>query len=399
MKSNVDDHGNTSFLWGVVNIGTQTEGSDVHGNWTRWARRGLVPQIGVANDYWRRFREDHDHVEDLGCNSVRITIEWSRIEPEEGKYDAKVIAHYRNILQDLKKRKIITMVGLWHWNVPMWCEENYGMHNRRVVQNFEKFAQYICDHLGHMIDYVVVLNEPMVYVYTSYIGGTRPPFIRSYIKAYRVMQHMIAMHRCVYALWKGAYPNAMIGSTYLWNDESGAQKTIAQNIYMYIKKYLTVTHIIRAVLPQSDFIGINYYTSNRFFFGKSGGRWGIHGINDWHDPSVWQKFPQGLYRVLMQAKKYHKPIMILENGKPTNEGLDDQDRQKFLLQTISCMQNAIDDDADVRGYFHYCLCDSYEWDSGYDFKFGLMEIDRTTGARTCRDSFFVYKKIIAEKRG
>lgn len=386
------------FLWGVVNIGAQTEGNDYSNNWSAWARRDLVPQIGVANAYERRYREDHDLVEELGCNSMRMTIEWSRIEPKENVFDDEMLNYYESVLHDLKKRNIRTVVGLWHWSIPLWCEELYGMHDRRVVKKFERFAQHICTHLGQMIDHVVVINEPTVYVRSSYIAGSRPPFVKSYMKACCVSKNLIAMHKNVYRLWKKTYPHTSIGSAFLWNDECGAQSTIMQKIYFAIKKYFSVTFFIRALHSCSDFIGINYYTSDRFFFGKREKIWGIHGTNDWHDPDVWRKFPEGLYTVLMQVKKYHKPIIILENGKPTDSGTQDLDRQTFLEQSVMYVKKAKIDGADVRGYFHYCLCDSYEWDSGYNFKFGLVEIDRATGERVRRDSFETYKVIIAQNR-
>ena len=96
---------NKNFLWGVVNIGQQTEGVgdenfDVPGesNWERWVRRGLVPEIGVANNYWQDYKNDHDLVKDIGCNSMRITVEWVRIESVEGVFDQQAVAYYRKIL-------------------------------------------------------------------------------------------------------------------------------------------------------------------------------------------------------------------------------------------------------------------------------------------------------------
>ncbi len=382
------------FLWGVINIGAQTEGYDTQSNWTRWAHRSLVPYIGAANDYWHHYHDDHANVEELGCNALRITIEWARVEPKEGRYDADAVSHYREILQDLHDRNIQTVVGLWHWSIPIWCEEKFGMHQADVVKKFENFVRYMRDALGEWIDIVVVLNEPAVYVRTGYLSGSRPPFYKDYIKAYCVTRNLIAIHRRTFVIWKETYPETPVGSTHLWNDESGAQDTIIQKIYLGFKNYCNVTFFIKRLRKYSDFLGINYYTSNQFFFGKSGGKWGFHGTNDWHHPDVWKIFPIGLYRVLINAKKFNTPIFILENGKPTEKVFDDRDRQKFLLQCIEQMKCAIAQGADVRGYFHYSLCDSYEWDSGYDFKFGLIEIDRDAGKRIKRKSFFTYKKII-----
>lgn len=93
-----------NFRWGVNNIGYQTEGNNYASNWYRWGRRALVPESGRANNYWNDYKKDHDLAEELGVDAIRISLEWSRVEPTEGKFDAKAINHYREILKDLKER-------------------------------------------------------------------------------------------------------------------------------------------------------------------------------------------------------------------------------------------------------------------------------------------------------
>lgn len=389
MKNNKE-----KFLWGVVNIGQQTEGDDINNNWARWGMRGLVPRIGNANNYWNKYQDDHDIVQEIGCNSMRITIEWSRIEPSEGKFDKEAVQHYKNIIKDLQKRNISSVVGLWHWSVPMWFEEKYGMHNNKCVKLFLRFVEHVRDELGSIIEHVVILNEPSVYIGASYMRGVRPPFYKNHYRSFRTSQNLLKMHKCSYRLWKEKFPQTQIGSTYLLNYEAGRDDSFIQNTFLKIKHFLQNGYMMRALKNSSDYIGVNYYTSDSFFFGKSGGRCGVHGTNDWHSSDVWKKFPEGLYYVLMQMKKYKKPIIVLENGKPTNSGIEDVNRQEFLQESVLYMQKAIKCGADVRGYFHYSLCDSYEWNSGYAFKFGLIEIDRKTGMRVKRDSCNVYNKII-----
>jgi len=390
---------NKKFLWGVVNIGQQTEGSGVDSNWERWAKRGLVPEIGKANNYWRDYKKDHTVVEEIGCNSMRITIEWARVEPVERKFDVKAIEHYRKILEDLHRRNISVVVGLWHWSVPMWFEEKYGMHHRKCPILFDRFVKFVRDELGDLIDYVVVFNEPLVYVWSSYLSGTRPPFYKNNLWGFwRVSQNLVGMHRRTYLLWKKKFPNTPIGSTYLWNHDAGRDNSLLQRTVLWGKYFWQDFYFLRSLRKYSDFIGVNYYTSNSFFFGKSGGRFGWHGTNNWHSPTLWKSFPRGLYKVLLKVGKFGKPILILENGKPTNSGVDDVNRQKFLKRSIEYMHRAMAEGIDVRGYFYYSLCDSYEWDSGYTFKFGLVEIDRTTGKRTPRKSCEMYGKIIRQGR-
>ena len=385
---------NKKFLWGVVNIGQQTEGSDGFSNWARWAERGLVPEVGEANNYWQNYKLDHKAVEELGCNSMRITIEWSRVELKEGVFDKKAIEHYREILKDLKRRNISTVVGLWHWSVPMWFEEKYGMHHKKSSSLFLKFVKFVRDELGDLIDYVVVFNEPLVYVSASYLTGSRPPFNKSYWRAWRVLRNLVKMHKQTYLFWKKKFPEAVIGSTYLWNHDTGRDNSFVQKSFLYGKYFFQNVYLIKSLQKYSDYIGVNYYTSNSFFFGKSGGKFGLHGTNDWHSSTLWKAFPRGLYEVLLRVNKFKKPILILENGKPANPGVDDVNRQKFIERSVSYVKKAMAEGVDVQVYFYYSLCDSYEWDSGYDFKFGLVEIDRATGKRAKRKSFDVYEKII-----
>ncbi|XLQ20002.1 MAG: family 1 glycosylhydrolase [Candidatus Moraniibacteriota bacterium] len=388
------DNKKEKFFWGVVNIGQQTEGHNKYSNWTKWDKRGLVPHIGYANNYWNIYAQYHNLVEEIGCNSMRITIEWSRIEPLEGEFDIEAVNHYRNILQNLHEKNITTVVGLWHWSVPMWFEQKYGMHSGDCKKKFIRFVKYICDKLGDEIDCVVVLNEPSVYISASYVQSIRPPFFKSRYRAICVMRNLIAIHKEVFKLWKEKYPQTQIGSTFLCNHEIGRDNSFIQNSYLRGKRFLQNGLMIRSVQRCSDYIGVNYYTSDSFYFGKSGGKIGIHGTNNWHNSNVWKKFPEGLYHVLMNMQKYKKPLMVLENGKPTNLGVNDIDRQEFLQESIKYMKKAIGEGSDVRGYFHYSLCDSYEWDGGYDFKFGLVEIDRKTGERIKRNSCGIYSQII-----
>ncbi|MEX2053295.1 MAG: family 1 glycosylhydrolase, partial [Candidatus Paceibacterota bacterium] len=105
----------------------------------------------------------------------------------------------------------------------------------------------------------------------------------------------------------------------------------------------------------------------------------------------WEIYPKGLYRVLLELKKYNKPIYITENGLADAK---DEKRTKFIKDHLYWINRAIQDGIDVRGYLHWSLLDNYEWADGYWPRFGLVEVDYETLERKIRPSAYEYKKII-----
>jgi len=167
-----------------------------------------------------------------------------------------------------------------------------------------------------------------------------------------------------------------------------------------VSRYFRVGYVMHALRWESDFLGVNYYLSNGICWNASGDPHYVTQKNDYSDPDIWQKYAAGFGRVLDEvdkiSRKQRKPIYVLENGKPSDFGHDDVDRQDFLSQHISIMCSKIDCGSDIRGYFHYCLMDSYEWEQGYTMRFGLMSIDRDKQLVERRGSFDLYATIIGD---
>lgn len=393
------------FIWGVNNIGYQIEGNNYTSNWHRWERRALVPESGRANNYWNEFKNDNILAQELGVGAMRISLEWSRIEPREGEFDVKVINHYRKILRDLKERKIKTVVGLWHWSVPAWFEERYGLHHRDTSEIFIKYTRYVLDNLGDLIDILIVLNEPMVLIGMGYIRGEHPPFNKSLWRALRVAKNFVLIHKKVYRLTHKYLKNILVGSAHLANDYYPASSKKSFNYFLEklaikLSEYFRFGYLLKRIEPCQDFIGINYYRrSGLKFNGLTGGLAGFGQMDNPHDPNGWKEFPEGIYESSKKIyQDYKKPIIILENGKPTDCILDDYGRVEFIQKTVDQLEKIKKDKIDLRGYFHYSLTDAYEWTGGYNYFFGLAQIDRQSLARQKRQSFYAYQEIIKEDR-
>ncbi|HCU01231.1 TPA: hypothetical protein DIC62_00290 [Candidatus Nomurabacteria bacterium] len=386
------------FIWGVNNIGYQTEGNNHASNWHRWGSRGLVPDCGKANNYWNDFEKDHDLVQELGADALRISLEWSRIEPVEGKFDLEAIRHYREILIDLKKRNIKTAVGLWHWSVPMWFEEKYGLHHEEAPKIFLSYTQFVLDNLGDWIDILIIHNEPMVLVGMGYLRGEHPPFNKNLWRAWKVAKNFILIYKKVYRLTHRYSKNILVGSTHLVNhyypiSSKNSLNYFLEKLAIKISKYFRFDYLLKRIGEYQDFIGINYYRRSAIKFDYKILK--FREIDNPHDPQGWKKFPAGIYDITREIyQTYKKPIIILENGKPIDCLLDDDNRVEFIREIIRYLDKARKDKVKLWGYFHYSLTDAYEWTGGYEYFFGLVQVDRKSLARTKRKSFYAYQEII-----
>jgi beta-glucosidase len=146
-------------------------------------------------------------------------------------------------------------------------------------------------------------------------------------------------------------------------------------------------YFLDGIRDATDFIGFNYYFHNRVDWGFNKNR------NESVSDMGWEIYPEGIYHVLKKLKKYNLPIYITENGLADAR---DAQRTKFITDHLAWVRRAIDEDVDVRGYFHWSLLDNFEWDKGFWPRFGLIEIDYKSLERKIRPSAFAYKEIIQQ---
>jgi len=103
---------------------------------------------GASVDYWNRYEEDHDLMAKLGCQLFRLGIEWSKIEPEDGRFDLKAIEHYKKILQSLRNHKIKICLTIYHWVLPLWFAEGGGWLRPDAVDRFMKYSEVVVKEFG-----------------------------------------------------------------------------------------------------------------------------------------------------------------------------------------------------------------------------------------------------------
>ena len=387
------------FLWGTATSAHQTEGGNFHSDWWEWEKNHkLVENSGIACDHYHKFKADFNLAKQiLHNNAHRFSIEWAKIEPEEGKFDQEEVSHYREVLQELKKLDLSSLVTLHHFTNPAWFAKKGGWEKRENIYYFEKFVWKCAEEFGDLVDYWIIFNEPNVYAQLSYMIGHWPPQKKNLLLAFQVLLNLALAHKKSYRIIHQKYNKAKVTSVI--NMSAFKSYNFIDNILIPPERFLTNYSFLSLTKGHNDFVGINYY-----FLHIS--RWAdiflknlerhesktlqLGGLTD----VGWPSYPQGIYQVIKESwNKYKLPIIITENGMA--DALDEK-RPRYIIDHLNWVYQAIKEGTDVRGYFYWTLMDNFEWDSGRKLKFGLFETNYKTLERIPRKSAYIYGKICQE---
>ena len=388
-----------NFLWGTSTSAYQIEGG-ITNDWSEWEKKRVKSKkfksrkldekdfiCGQACDSYNRYEEDFNLAKNLNTNSIRFGIEWSRIEPVEGKWDMNEIEHYKKMLISAKNKNLKVVLTLWHWTNPVWLSEKGGWTNKKVIDYFARYTKLIVKELGDYVDYWVTLNEPMVHVANGYISGKFLPNKKSILKANKVFNNLYKAHNKSYKIIHNKYPQSKVSITKLTNFFEPAHKyNPIEFIIIKILHYFWNNRFLQKIKNNMDYIGLDYYFHDRIIwyppFKKN--------KNKKTTDMGWEIYPKGIYYVLKYLNKFKKPIIILENGLADTK---DKYRADFIKSHLKYIYKAIQEGSDVRGYFYWSLLDNFEWAEGCAPKFGLYFVDRKTFKRTARPSAKIYAEI------
>lgn len=367
------------FLWGNAVSAYQVEGGIENADWSK-----IFP-AGSACNHYHLYEQDFDWLVKLNQNAFRFSLEWSRVEPEEGQFDLKEIGHYREYLLALKNRGMKTMVTLHHFTNPLWLTEMGGWANKKVVFYFSRFAKRMFEEYADLIDFWITINEPLIHSALGYLQGRWPPQKRNPILFLKVIKNQIKAHQQVYEDFHHSTRTVLVGIAKNNQFFEPASDFSLNKVPCRLADYLWNRHFLNKTKNHLDFIGLNYYFHNKIVFPFK-----IRNDNKLVSDLGWEIYPQGIYQVLKQLKKYGLPIYITENGIADKQ---DKRRKDFIKDHLYWTHRAIKEGADVRGYFHWSLMDNLEWDLGFEPRFGLLEINYQTLERKPRPSAFYYAKI------
>jgi beta-glucosidase len=390
------------FMWGASTSAHQVEGGN-HNQWTVWelehaseraktaeARYGWNPKwvefknqmqdpknyvSGRGVDHYKRYQEDFDILKKLNLNSFRFGIEWSRLEPEEGKWDEAAIEHYKNYIDELKKRGIEPMLNIWHWTMPVWFVDKGAFAKKSNIVYFERFVEKVGQEYGKSLSYVITFNEPNVYTSFGYLTGIWPPEVKNVIKCGQVYLNLVKAHKKAYMALKKHNPKIQVGiAAQLANIQAKRPHNLFDELSTKSMRYLWNWWFLRRIRHQQDFVGLNYYFTDYYT-----------GLYQRKNPKVplsdlgWYMEPEGLYPLLLRVwARFKKPIIVTENGVADTH---DEYRRWWIEETLVAMQRALSEGVDLRGYFYWSLLDNFEWADGWWPNFGLVKVDRKNGMK------------------
>lgn len=386
----------SDFLWGAATSAYQVEGNNTNSDWWEWEKLNRRVSSGSACRHYELYKEDFDLAKSLNHNAHRLSLEWSRIEPEQGKFSEQELKHYRDVILALKERGLQPIVTLHHFSNPIWFARLGGWENNLAAQYFLRFVERAVNELGDQVHYWIPVNEPMVYVYHSYIAGFWPPQEKSFFKAKAVENNLVVACLKAYKLIHAIYKNRKLTSPSVGIAQNmqafvACQATLKNKLAVRLRDRLFNFAFISRLTQRRalDFIGVNYYSRSLIEVS----RWGFkHLLLDTcknnHLPLPknslgWDIYPAGLYELLLKLKKYKLPVIISENGICTE---DDNLRWDYIAGHLKNIHSAIEKGVEVSGYLYWSLLDNYEWDKGFTPRFGIIEVNYSTFKRTLRES-------------
>jgi beta-glucosidase len=405
------------FRWGTATSAYQVEGRNTAADWWQWEQ---VPgrirdggRSGLACDWWRHAEHDFDLMAALHQNAVRLSVEWSRCEPEPGRWDEGAVSRYVEMFDGLRRRGIAPLVTLNHFTLPAWVAARGGWLWDGIPAAFAAFASRFVRATAQRVDQWITVNEPVGYLISGHLEGRFPPGRRNPLAFVRALRASIRAHAAAYRAIHEAQAGARVGiAAHLRpvqpaNPRSGLDRVLAARLdhtlnWMYLDA-LTAGRLVapglRLRVPEAagtlDFLGVNYYTRTRVAFDPRRIRSGFIRAHRSYDAEMsdadWgEVYPDGLLAVLRASRRYGLPISITENGLPD---ADDDLRPRFITEHLLRVAQAVGEGCPVKGYYHWSLVDNFEWADGWSLRFGLYALDPLTQARTPRPSAGLYAEI------
>lgn len=431
-----------AFLWGTATASYQIEGAWNEGGkgesiWDRFAADpGHIADRSdgrVACDHYHRFAADLDLMAALGLRHYRFSIAWPRVIPDgDGAVSAAGLDYYDRLVDAMLARGIRPYATLFHWDLPQAVQDRGGWAARATIDAYVRYADIVSRRLGDRVKDWMTHNEPWVFAFVGHLFGGHAPGLRDLPTSLAVAHHLLVSHGKAVPAIRAACPGARIGIVHNleWvepaSDRAEDVAAARRHDGAFNRWFLdpvfgrgypedllawygaaapaVAPGDFDAIAAPADFLGVNYYTRRVMAHDPAGrGAAGreVFAARQVYWPFVprahfdeWEVAPEGLYRTLLRVQRDYQPpaILVTENGtswpdRPGPDGaIHDMLRIRYLARHTAAVWQAIQDGADVRGYFLWSFLDNFEWGFGYTKRFGVVHVDYETQQRTVKDS-------------
>lgn len=414
------------FFIGAATAAHQVEGNNVHSDYwlmEHTKHSSFVEPSEDAVDHYNRYEEDIRLMAEAGLNAYRFSIEWARVEPEEGRFEEKEIRHYQKVIECCKAHGITPIVTLYHFSSPAWLIGKGGWGKDYVVTAFSRYAKYIAQNLGKELTYICTINEANMGYQLKKIAADvmkaskkegavqvgvnldvknlfmgmleegkafhcNPFAVNTFLKPRSKEQEAVVMqaHQAARKAIKEVVPECKVGLTLSLYDYQPTADGIEMEKQLWEDDFGFYLPYIR----EDDFLGVQNYS--RKIVAKEGA---LEPTEDAVCTQMgYEDYPQSIGNVLRRvAKEFKKELIVTENGIATS---DDARRCAFIREAFAAVLQAKADGVPVTGYCHWSLLDNFEWQAGYQKTFGLIAVDRKTQTRYPKESLRVLGKC-AEK--
>lgn len=412
------------FLIGAATAAHQVEGNNIYNDC--WAQEHMEhssyaePSMDAV-DHYNRYEEDIKLMADAGLNAYRFSIEWSRIEPEDGQFNSEAVEHYRKVIACCKQNSIEPIVTLHHFSSPVWLIEKGGWEVESVVCDFARYVRYVIGELGSELNRVCTINEANMGIQVASIAkrymmqmqkqagttkdvegkvqmglnlekmlakqkavteenckvfGTPNPQTFTSTRTAKGDMLIVKAHQVAKSVIKELYPNIEVGLTLSLHDiqaQPGGEENAAKEWEEEFRHYLPY-------IQEDDFLGVQNYT--RTLVGPEG----TLPIPDNVELTQmnYELYPEALEHVIRKVSQDFKgDLIVTENGVAIS---DDTRRVEFIAKATDGIIRCIEDGILVKGYFYWSLLDNFEWQKGFSITFGLIAVERSTQMRKPKPS-------------
>ena len=401
-----------SLLLGLASSATQIDGGHLDHTWNQWYDQGHIRDNvdpALAAGHWDRWVEDVMILRSMNVKTYRFSIEWARVEPEEGVFDENAIAHIKEEIMLLIGVGILPLLTLWHFTNPLWFEKKGGWEKYENVRLFLRYAEKMIQSFGHLVCEYVTLDEANIYSANGYITGAWPPGKRTNMLSAQVMSNLCAAHiksyRLIHDMRRAmGFRDSKVGfgiRMQVFNPKD-PRNPFHRSTAEYGERLLQSLMISAMAIGDfklplrnaggdrrgiyADFHALNY-------FGRSTVSFAGPSVNSAGPKSDlgWEIYPQGIVECCQKLQAVVAlPIYITANGVCDGH---DSFRSRFLYEHLRALANS---KLLIKRYYAWSFLDGFEWLAGRSVRFGLVAVSSKTMTRRKKQSAIFYEQIIAQ---